>query len=46
MTADEAMREMGDFRTIGLGLIIAGAVVLLPNGLVEKLTDILRKLRQ
>lgn len=46
MTADELMREMGEYRTIGLGLIIAAAVVLLPNGLVGKFTDILRKLRK
>jgi hypothetical protein len=32
MLADEAMREAGDWRDIGLGLILAG-VVLLPRGL-------------
>jgi branched-chain amino acid transport system permease protein len=32
MLADEAMREAGDCRDIGLGLILAGFVVLLPRG--------------
>lgn len=34
MLADEAMREVGDWRDIGLGLILAGFVILLPRGLV------------
>ena len=34
MLSDEAMREFGDWRDIGLGLILAGFVVLLPRGLV------------
>ena len=33
MLADEGMRELGDWRDIGLGLILAGFVVLLPRGL-------------
>jgi branched-chain amino acid transport system permease protein len=33
MLADEGMREAGDWRDIGLGLILAGFVVLLPRGL-------------
>ena len=33
MLADEAMREAGDWRDIGLGLILAGFVILLPKGL-------------
>ena len=33
MLADEGMREIGDWRDIGLGLILAGFVVLLPSGL-------------
>lgn len=33
MLADEGMREVGDWRDIGLGLILAGFVVLLPSGL-------------
>jgi branched-chain amino acid transport system permease protein len=33
MLSDEAMREFGDWRDIGLGLILAGFVVLLPRGL-------------
>ena len=33
MLADEAMREAGDWRDIGLGIILAGFVILLPRGL-------------
>ncbi|HRX35704.1 MAG TPA: branched-chain amino acid ABC transporter permease [Aestuariivirga sp.] len=33
MLADEAMREFGDWRDIGLGLILAAFVILLPRGL-------------
>jgi branched-chain amino acid transport system permease protein len=33
MLADEAMREAGDWRDIGLGVILAGFVILLPRGL-------------
>jgi branched-chain amino acid transport system permease protein len=33
MLADEAMREFGDWRDIGLGLILAAFVILLPKGL-------------
>lgn len=33
MLADEGMREVGDWRDIGLGLILAGFVILLPGGL-------------
>jgi branched-chain amino acid transport system permease protein len=40
MLADEAMREAGSFRTLGLGLIIAAAIVLMPNGLVGRLGDL------
>ncbi|MEZ5715536.1 MAG: branched-chain amino acid ABC transporter permease [Paracoccaceae bacterium] len=39
MIADEAMREVGQFRTLGLGLIIATCVVLLPRGLVGRFSD-------
>lgn len=34
MIADEGMREFGDWRDIGLGLILAVFVILLPRGLV------------
>jgi branched-chain amino acid transport system permease protein len=34
MLADEAMREFGDWRDIGLGLILAGFVIFLPRGLM------------
>lgn len=33
MLADEGMREAGDWRDIGLGLVLAGFVILLPNGI-------------
>ena len=33
MLADEGMREVGDWRDIGLGLILAAFVILLPRGL-------------
>ncbi len=33
MLADEGMRELGDWRDIGLGLILALFVILLPRGL-------------
>jgi branched-chain amino acid transport system permease protein len=33
MLADEAMREAGDWRDIGLGVLLAGFVILLPKGL-------------
>lgn len=34
--ADELMREAGEFRTLGLGLVIAAAIVLMPNGFVGR----------
>jgi branched-chain amino acid transport system permease protein len=43
MVADELMREVGSFRSIGLGLIIAFAVVALPRGLVGQFSDIFHK---
>ncbi len=45
MVADEAMREAGEFRTLGLGLIIAASIVLMPNGLLGRIGDALRALR-
>jgi branched-chain amino acid transport system permease protein len=33
MLADELMRELGDFRDIGMGLILVACVVLMPKGL-------------
>ncbi len=38
--ADELMREFGQFRTFGLGIIIAGAIVLMPNGLVGRVRQL------
>lgn len=40
--ADEGMRELGAFRTLGLGLIIAFSIVLMPEGLIGRLTDLRR----
>lgn len=45
MLADEAMRETGEFRNLGLGLIIAASIVLMPNGLLGRLSDAGRWLR-
>lgn len=42
VAADELMREAGEFRTLGLGLIIAFAIVLMPRGLVGRLGDLVR----
>lgn len=42
MLADEGMREFGDFRDIGLGLILALFVILLPKGLMG-LSALLRR---
>lgn len=44
MLADEAMREAGEYRTLGLGLIIAAAIVLMPNGVLGRLGDLSRRL--
>jgi branched-chain amino acid transport system permease protein len=33
MLADEGMRELGDWRDIGLGLLLAAFIILLPRGL-------------
>lgn len=48
MLADEFMRDLGAFRTVGLGLIIAATVVALPRGIVGRLADFLltRRARQ
>ncbi len=40
MLADEAMREAGEFRTLGLGLIIAVSIVLMPQGLLGRFEDL------
>lgn len=34
MLADEGLREVGDWRDIGLGFLLAGFVILMPRGLV------------
>ena len=40
VAADELMREAGEFRTLGLGVIIAVSIILMPKGLVGRLTDL------
>jgi branched-chain amino acid transport system permease protein len=45
VAADELMREAGEFRTLGLGLIIALSILLMPRGLVGRLGDLARWLR-
>ena len=40
MTADEFMRDTGEFRTLGLGLIIVAAIVLMPGGLLGRASDL------
>lgn len=40
MLADEAMKEFSDYRNIGLGLILAAFVILLPQGLVGGLQSL------
>ncbi|WP_374653657.1 branched-chain amino acid ABC transporter permease [Dongia sp.] len=45
MAADEAMREFGDWRDIGLGLILAGFVILLPKGVLGSLQSALARLK-
>lgn len=45
MLADEAMREFGDWRDIGLGLILAGFVILLPKGVLGSLQSLAARLR-
>jgi len=42
MAADEVMRETGEFRTLGLGIIIALSIVLMPKGLVGRIGDVMR----
>ena len=46
MVADEAMRETGEYRTLGLGLIITAAIILMPNGLIGRLGDLLTLARR
>jgi branched-chain amino acid transport system permease protein len=46
MLADEAMREAGDWRDIGLGVILAGFVILLPRGLAGVTFYVLRRGRR
>jgi branched-chain amino acid transport system permease protein len=41
VAADELMREAGEFRTLGLGVIIAVSIVLMPKGLVGRLEDLI-----
>jgi len=43
MLADEAMREASEYRNIGLGLILAAFVILLPQGLAGALGSLCRR---
>lgn len=43
MLADEGMREFGDYRDIGLGLVLAIFVILLPRGLAGLFPSRIRK---
>ncbi|GAB5470307.1 MAG: branched-chain amino acid ABC transporter permease [Rhodospirillales bacterium] len=43
--ADEIMREFGEFRTLGLGLILAFFVVVMPQGLLGVLEAGIKRLR-
>lgn len=43
--ADEGMRETGEFRTLGLGLVIAASIVLMPDGLLGRLDEFGRRWR-
>ena len=45
MLADEAMREFGDWRDIGLGVILAGFVILLPKGVLGSLQSLAARWR-
>jgi branched-chain amino acid transport system permease protein len=46
VAADELMREAGEFRTLGLGIIIALSIMLMPKGLVGRMSDLVRWLRR
>lgn len=46
VAADELMREAGEFRTLGLGIIIALSIILMPKGLVGRLADLARWIRR
>lgn len=46
VAADELMREAGEFRTLGLGIIIALSIILMPKGLVGRVSDLARWLRR
>jgi branched-chain amino acid transport system permease protein len=46
MLADEGVRELGDWRDIGLGIILMLFVVLLRRGLAGAAEDLWRRLRQ
>jgi branched-chain amino acid transport system permease protein len=44
--ADELMREAGEYRTLGLGIIIALSIILMPKGLVGRIEDLFGLLRR
>lgn len=45
MLADDGMRELGDWRDIGLGVILAAFVIALPRGLIGAVEAVSRWLR-
>ncbi len=45
VAADEVMREFGEFRTLGLGLILAFFVVAMPQGVLGLLESAVQKLK-
>lgn len=45
VAADELMREAGEFRTLGLGLILAFFVVAMPGGILGLIEGLVQRLR-
>ena len=46
VAADGVMREFGGFSKLGFGLIIAAFIVLMPQGLVGRVSDLARWMDQ
>lgn len=44
VVADELMREVGEFRTVGLGIVIAAAILFMPDGLIGRVSSLTRRL--
>lgn len=45
VAADEVMRDFGQFRNLGLGLIIAFFIVVMPRGLIGTLKEVFHRVR-